>query len=79
MFEWIFTAEGWIALLTLSTLEIVLGVDNLVFISIVVSRLPASQRSRAARRVASSSSFAVDASPVVRVIRRYSFVGGRVR
>ena len=37
-------AELWIALLTLSTLEIVLGVDNLVFISIAVSRLPAEQR-----------------------------------
>lgn len=37
-------AELWIALLTLSTLEIVLGVDNLVFISIAVSRLPAGQR-----------------------------------
>ncbi len=49
MFDWALTAEGWIALLTLSTLEIVLGVDNLVFISIVVSRLPQSQRSRARR------------------------------
>ncbi len=49
MFDWVFTAEGWIALLTLSTLEIVLGIDNLVFISIVVSRLPQSQRSRARR------------------------------
>jgi predicted tellurium resistance membrane protein TerC len=37
-------AELWIALFTLSTLEIVLGVDNLVFISIAVSRLPAEQR-----------------------------------
>lgn len=40
-------AELWIALLTLSTLEIVLGVDNLVFISIAVSRLPAEQRALA--------------------------------
>ena len=40
-------AELWIALLTLSTLEIVLGVDNLVFISIAVSRLPAEQRAMA--------------------------------
>ena len=49
MFDWVFTAEGWIALLTLSTLEIVLGVDNLVFISIAVSKLPPSQRPRARR------------------------------
>lgn len=40
-------AELLIALLTLSTLEIVLGVDNLVFISIAVSRLPAERRARA--------------------------------
>ncbi len=39
----------WIALLTLSTLEIVLGVDNLVFISIAVGRLPEERRSRARR------------------------------
>ncbi len=40
------SAELLIALLTLSTLEIVLGVDNLVFISIAVGRLPKTQRSR---------------------------------
>ncbi|MDR3389458.1 MAG: TerC family protein [Rudaea sp.] len=39
----------WIALFTLSTLEIVLGVDNLVFISIAVGRLPLAQHSRARR------------------------------
>ncbi|MGA9341607.1 MAG: TerC family protein [Rhodanobacteraceae bacterium] len=39
----------WVALLTLSTLEIVLGVDNLVFISIAVGRLPEARRSRARR------------------------------
>jgi predicted tellurium resistance membrane protein TerC len=43
------TPQLWIALLTLSTLEIVLGVDNLVFISIAVGRLPPSMRSRARR------------------------------
>ncbi len=41
--------QTWIALLTLSTLEIVLGVDNLVFISIAVSRLPQERRSSARR------------------------------
>ena len=41
--------QNWIALLTLSTLEIVLGVDNLVFISIAVSRLPPGRRSSARR------------------------------
>ncbi|MEO6689512.1 MAG: TerC family protein [Dokdonella sp.] len=41
--------QTWIALLTLSTLEIVLGVDNLVFISIAVSELPPDRRSSARR------------------------------
>ena len=44
MFDWIFSPEIWIALATLTTLEIVLGVDNLVFISIAVSKLPPEQR-----------------------------------
>jgi predicted tellurium resistance membrane protein TerC len=41
--------QAWIALLTLSTLEIVLGVDNLVFISIAVGKLPHERRSNARR------------------------------
>lgn len=47
--EWIFSSEIWIALFTLATLEIVLGVDNLVFISIAVSRLPPERRPAARR------------------------------
>src|SRR5687767_11985023 len=47
--EWLFKPEIWFALLTLSTLEIVLGVDNLVFISIAVSKLPPGQRPKARR------------------------------
>ncbi len=39
--------QVWILLLTLSSIEIVLGIDNLVFISIAVSRLPADRRERA--------------------------------
>jgi predicted tellurium resistance membrane protein TerC len=39
--------ETWIALATLTTLEIVLGIDNIIFISILVQRLPAAQRDRA--------------------------------
>jgi predicted tellurium resistance membrane protein TerC len=46
---WAADPQIWIALITLSTLEIVLGVDNLVFISIAVSKLPTAQRSRARR------------------------------
>jgi len=47
--EWITTAEGWIALLTLTVLEIVLGIDNIIFISILAGKLPANQRERARR------------------------------
>jgi len=45
--EWIFLPEAWLALLTLTALEIVLGIDNIIFISILVSRLPEHQRQRA--------------------------------
>lgn len=44
---WITEPEAWIALLTLTVLEIVLGVDNIIFISILVGRLPETQRNRA--------------------------------
>lgn len=44
MFEWISSPEAWIALGTLTALEIVLGIDNIIFISILVGRLPQHQR-----------------------------------
>ena len=46
-FAWTNTAEGWIALLTLTILEIVLGIDNIVFISILAGKLPPQERERA--------------------------------
>lgn len=46
MFEWIFEPQAWVALLTLTALEIVLGIDNIIFISILVGRLPMEQRRR---------------------------------
>ena len=45
--EWIANPEAWIALATLTALEIVLGIDNIVFITILVSRLPRHQMQRA--------------------------------
>jgi len=47
MFEWMSSLEGWIALLTLTVLEIVLGIDNIVFISILAGRLRPEERERA--------------------------------
>jgi predicted tellurium resistance membrane protein TerC len=45
--EWLTSPEAWIALFTLTGLEIVLGVDNIIFISILVGRLAPEQRQRA--------------------------------
>ena len=47
--DWLFDPEIWIGLLTLTTLEIVLGIDNVIFISILSGRLPTRQRSSARR------------------------------
>ena len=44
-FAWIADPQIWLSLVTLSALEIVLGIDNLVFIAILTGRLPAHQRS----------------------------------
>jgi predicted tellurium resistance membrane protein TerC len=41
------TPEAWISLLTLTLLEIVLGIDNIVFISILSGKLPAEQQEKA--------------------------------
>lgn len=47
MFEWTANPEMWVALATLIALEIVLGIDNIIFIAILVGRLPQAQRQRA--------------------------------
>ena len=49
MFDWIADPNAWIALATLTALEIVLGVDNIIFISILVGRLPPEKRDLARR------------------------------
>lgn len=47
MFAWISNPEAWIALGTLIALEIVLGIDNIIFISILAGKLPEKQRNKA--------------------------------
>lgn len=47
--DWVFSTEIWVALLTLTALEVVLGIDNLVFLSIITGRLPPDQRASARR------------------------------
>jgi predicted tellurium resistance membrane protein TerC len=47
MIELLSDPQAWISLLTLSVLEVVLGIDNIVFISILVSRLPQEQQKKA--------------------------------
>ena len=45
--DWITSPEAWVALATLTLLEIVLGIDNIVFISILSEKVPAHQQNRA--------------------------------
>jgi len=47
--SWLSSPEAWLGLLTLTTLEIVLGIDNIIFISILAGKLPADQQGRARR------------------------------
>jgi predicted tellurium resistance membrane protein TerC len=49
MFEWLARPDAWIALGTLTALEIVLGIDNIIFLSVLVGRLPEKQRVYARR------------------------------
>ena len=45
--EWMASPEAWIALLTLTALELVLGIDNIIFITILAGKLPPEQRAKA--------------------------------
>jgi predicted tellurium resistance membrane protein TerC len=47
LFDWIFDPAIWASLVTLTVLEIVLGIDNIVFISVIVGKLPEHQAKRA--------------------------------
>ena len=47
--DFLFSVDALVALLTLTFLEIVLGIDNVIFISIVTGKLPENQRKRATR------------------------------
>lgn len=47
IFSWMYSVEGWISLATLALLEIVLGIDNVIFVSIAASKLPKEQRNKA--------------------------------
>ncbi|NIG62662.1 MAG: TerC family protein [Serratia symbiotica] len=49
MFEWIVDLNAWLALGTLTILEIILGIDNIIFISLVVAKLPKNQQNKARR------------------------------
>lgn len=49
LFAWITDPNAWLALGTLTLLEIVLGIDNIIFLSLVVAKLPTAQRAHARR------------------------------
>ena len=59
--EWVTVPEVWISLVTLTVLEIVLGIDNVIFISILASRLDGSQSDSAGRLDGSQSNSATGA------------------
>ncbi|AJC86908.1 TerC family protein [Campylobacter sp. RM16704] len=46
MFEWVFSVDAWVVLFTLTALEIVLGIDNIIFLAILVSKLPPEHRDK---------------------------------
>ena len=50
LFDWVYEPSGWIALLTLTAMEIVLGIDNVLFLSLIGSKLP-DRQARTARTV----------------------------
>ena len=61
-FAFLTTPEGWAAMVTLVAMEVVLGIDNLIFISILTNKLPPEHRegaagSASARRWSCGSSF----------------------
>lgn len=47
MFEWMMDSQAWMSLITLTALEIVLGIDNIIFLSILSSKLPPEQQVKA--------------------------------
>jgi predicted tellurium resistance membrane protein TerC len=47
--EWIVDSQAWIGLVTLTVLEVVLGIDNIIFISILASKLPQERQAQARR------------------------------
>ena len=49
MLEWVLDPSAWVALATLTLLEIVLGIDNVIFVSIILGRIPAEKRLLARR------------------------------
>lgn len=49
LFAWVTDPNAWMALGTLTILEIVLGIDNIIFLSLVVAKLPTAQRNHARR------------------------------
>lgn len=50
MFEWLIDPHAWMALATLTILEIILGIDNIIFLALVVSKLPPISKMQHAER-----------------------------
>ena len=76
-FEWITDPEIWASLVTLMALEIVLGIDNLLFISILAGRLPAHQQPKA-RKVGLALALITRHPDLLFVLLSWVFVALRV-
>ena len=76
-FEWITDPEIWASLVTLMALEIVLGIDNLLFISILAGRLPAHQQPKA-RKVGLALALITRQADLLFVLLSWVFVALRV-
>ena len=76
IFEWIYSPEAWVVLATLTALEIVLGIDNVIFISIVAGRLPAEETGNARDTSRSEDNSAALGSRTDAATRRAGYTGG---
>ena len=70
--EFLLNPELWLAFLTLAALEIVLGIDNIIFISIVTGRLPKEQQARGRFLGLSLATAAYQRNPATQDVRRRS-------
>ena len=76
LFAWITDPNAWLALGTLTLLEIVLGIDNIIFLSLVVAKLPTAQRNHARRLGLAAAIYLEQFAPKNRLTDLILLLGG---